>query len=120
MENGLMTKQDSKVQAFYIDQEVLECAQLNMRTKKRTEEMARLHKIEETKKRKAKNKRERFNAYTRKTFRSVIAQSVAVFLVARLGSMGMIHPFIWVPVSIIGLCALSVKVGLWIGVAKKR
>ena len=40
MENGLMTieKTDDKMKAVFIDQDVIECARLNMRTKNRIRE----------------------------------------------------------------------------------
>ena len=105
MQNGLMTieKTGDKMKAFFIDQEVLEHARLNMRTKKR------IGKYE--KERAAKSRRRK---RMEKNANRILAEAGFGGAVAFAGSLGLIAPVIWIPVSIISLCAACVRLGMWL------
>lgn len=111
MQNGLMTieKTEGRTKAFFFDQDVLECARLNLRTKKR------IGKYE--KERAAKERRDKI---MRKTAQRIAAEAVFGGAVAFAGSLGMISPIIWIPVSIISLCVASMRLGAWIGRAGRK
>lgn len=111
MENGLITieKVGEKVKAFFIDQDALEFARLNMRTKKR------VGKYE--KERAAKTRREK---QMQKTAHRIAAEAGFGVAVAAAGSAGMIAPVIWIPVSIISLCVACLRLGAYIGRAAKK
>ena len=111
MQNGLITieKTDEKVEAIFVDQEVLECALLNQRTKKR---------VQETQKKKAEAVRRQKRM--RKTANRIMAEASFGMAVAVAGSCGMIAPVIWIPVTILSMCAACVHFGAWYTKAVKK
>jgi hypothetical protein len=106
MENGLMTieKTEGKTKAFFFDQDVLECARLNLRTKKR---IGKYEKARAAKTRRRKN--------IEKTAKHIAALAASAVGVAVAGAAGMISPYLWVPASIISLCAACLRLGAFLG-----
>ena len=111
MKNGLAIIEQigESTKSVFIDQEVLECARLNMRTKQRLN----VH-------RKAKATKARFNKYTVKTVRSVLIALASAVALLWLGSAELIHPGLWILGAIISLCAACVRLGAWFGRAAKK
>ena len=111
MQNGLAIIEQigESTKSVFIDQEVLECARLNMRTKQRLNVS-----------RKAKATKARFNKYTAKTARCILIESASAVALLWLGSAEMIHPGLWIPAAIILLCAACVRLGMWLGRAAKK
>lgn len=109
MEKGMAIIENTGegTKTVFIDQDVLECARLNLRTKKRTEEP----KKEQSKKSREKKRMERMKNRIR-------AELVASGAVAIAGMTGMVHALLWVPTSIILLCAACVGLGACLGVKK--
>lgn len=109
MQNGLMTieKTDDKMKAVFFDQDVLECARLNMRIRKRT------GKYEKVCKEKVRNRKRMEKAAKR-----ILAEALFGLVVAFAGSVGKITPDIWLPVSIISLCVACLHLGAWLGKVK--
>lgn len=107
--NGMMTieKTDEKTTAVFVDQETLECARLNLRTKKRIE----VQKQEHGKKARERKRMERMKNRIR-------TELIAGGAVAIAGMTGMVHALLWVPTSIIFLCAACVGLGACLGVKK--
>ena len=108
MKNGLIAiaKTDEKTEAVFIDQDVIECARLNMRTTKR---------INRRKKEQAAKARHKRNM--RKAANRIIAEAGIGGAVALAGMAGMISPYLFIPVSIISVCAACMHFGAWIGKA---
>ena len=106
MENGLMTieKTDDKMKAVFVDQDVIEFARLNMRTKNRIREQKKEH-----------EKAVRSKKQIRKTVNRILAEAGFGGAVAFGGSLGMIHPLIWIPTAIISLCVACLHFGALIG-----
>ena len=111
MQNGLITieKTDEKVEAIFVDQEVLECARLNLRTKNRV-----------NKQKKERAAKERHQKRMRKTANRIASEAAFGMAVAVAGTCGMIHPAIWIPVTILSLCAACVHFGAWYTKAVKK
>lgn len=111
MQNGLMTieKTGEQMKAVFIDQDVLECARLNMRIKKR------VGKYEKVRKTKA-----RYRKRMERTANKIIAEAGLGLAVAVFGSVGMIHTYLWCPISIICLCVASLHLGAMLGKVGKR
>jgi hypothetical protein len=110
MKNGLMTieKTDESTKAVFIDQEALECARLNMRTKERVNE----GEIERRNKARAKKRIERVR-------NRIFANAGIGAAVAFAGLTGMIHALLWVPVAIGFLCLGCIGIGAYMGMGAK-
>lgn len=106
MQNGLMTieKTDEKTQAVFIDQDVLECARLNMRIKKR------IGKYEKINKAKIRNRKR-----MEKTANRILAEGGTGLAAAVFGLVGLIHPWLWIPIAIICLCVACLHLGALLG-----
>jgi hypothetical protein len=98
-----------KMQAIFIDQEALEFAKQNMRTKQRLEKCQ-----------KAKEERNRFKKEMERNANRVLIDVLACGAVALAGTSGLIHPGLWVPFSVIALCGACVRLGMWFGKAVKK
>lgn len=106
--------------AVFIDQENIECARLNLRTKKRTAEAQKAQDQTDRNRRKAEAARAKFQAYTIRTFSHVAAEAAVVVGVTAAGMADMIHPAICIPVGIVALCAACVRLGAWLGSVMNR
>ena len=111
MQNGLITieKNDTETKAVFLDQDVIECARLNLRTKKR---MGKYEKA-----RAAKTRREK---QMEKTAKHIAAEAAFAVGVAGAGAAGLISPYLWVPIAIISLCAACLRLGAFLGRVVKK
>ena len=112
---AIFEKTEEGTKAVFFDQETIECARLNVRTKKRVEQAAMEHLANSQKLRKAAAAKARFQAYTAKTFCIVAADCAAVWGAVQAGIAGLVHPVVYLPVSLLFLCAACVRLGAWIG-----
>lgn len=62
----------------------------------------------------------RRKAYTVKSVVSVAALAVLSGAVCAAGTVGMIHPAIWIPAALVCLCAACVRFGAWFGRAARK
>lgn len=115
--NGLaiFEKTDKGTRGFYIDQETIEFAQMNARTKKRLAKADAEKQEADLKCRKAEKAAARRKAYMMDTVRYVLTRVGVSCAVALAGAAGFIHPVIFIPVSVICLCAACMRLGQWIG-----
>lgn len=122
MEKGLAIIEQTTdgTKAVFFDQESLECARLNLLTKKRLAEAQEAQVKADRKNRKAEAAKARFKAYTTKTFCIIAADCAAVWAVAQAGAADLVHPAIFIPVSLLFLCAACVRLGAWIGRVVKK
>lgn len=101
--------------SVFIDQEVLDCARLNMRTKKRiAESEAKQNKADQIRQ-KEKAAKVQFVKDRERTANRVLLDVVFGGAVAAAGTVGLIHPVIWTPTAIICLCVASLRLGAWFG-----
>lgn len=108
MKKGLMKVRSTGAEmvGVFVDTEVLECARLNMRTKNR------LNMLQKAKEEKARFKREMERNANRILLDVVVGGAVAL-----AGTSGLIHPAIWVSVSLVAVGAACVRLGMWFGKA---
>ena len=118
---------DTETKSFYIDQDALEFARLNAKIKMRSDKAAKDQKKATTKRTKAEKAEEerksekvkaQRKAYTIKTAAHVLLNCAISSGAAWAGIAGMIHPVIYVPVSLVCLCAACLRLGAWFGRSK--
>lgn len=111
---------DTETKGFYIDQEALEFARMNARTEKHRKEAENDHKKATRSQSKAEKVKAERKAYTLRTVRDVLISCAICGGAAWAGKAGLIHPTIFIPVSIFCLCAACVRFGVWYGKAVKK
>lgn len=106
MEKGMAIIENTGAgtRSVFIDQEVLECARLNLRTKERIE-----------KQKKERAAKARHKKCMERTENRILAEAAFAVAVTMAGTAGMIHPAIWIPAAIICLCGACVRLGMWFG-----
>lgn len=117
---AIFEKTEEGTKAVFFDQETIECARLNVRTKKRVEQAAMEHRANLHQIRKAEAARERFKAYTYKTCAMIAIDCGAVWGLTQAGIAGLIHPAIFFPVGLLFLCGACVRLGVWLGRAVRK
>lgn len=117
---AIFEKTEDGTKAVFFDQETIECARLNLRTKKRVAEIQEAQSKTERKNRQAEKAKERFKAYTMKTFSMIAIDCGAVWGLTQAGIAGLIHPAIFIPVGLLLLCAACLRLGAWIGRAVRK
>lgn len=117
---AIFEKTEEGTKAVFFDQEAIECARLNIRTKKRVEKAQMEQRANAQKHRKAEAAKARFMAYTTKTFSIIAAECAAVMALGWAGSADLLHPAIFIPVSLFCLCAACLRLGAWIGRAVRK
>lgn len=117
---AIFEKTEDGTKAVFFDQETIECARLNLRTKKRIEENQMAHLARSQKLRKAEEAREQFKKYTYKTFGMIAIDCGAVWGLTQAGIGGLIHPAIFITVGLLFLCGACVRLGAWIGKAVNK
>ena len=105
---AIISKTEEGTQTVFFDQEVLECARLNKRTKERIN----LHR--QDREEKAQYRKEMEHIANRVVVDAACATGFVWAGVERL-----IHPGIWLPCAFICLGAACVRLGLWFGKVKK-
>ncbi len=106
---------DVETKGFYIDQDALEFARLNAKIKKRIDKATKAKKKATTTRTKAKKAKAERKAYAVKAVGRILLNYAICGGVAWAGIAGMIHPIIYVPVSLFCLCAACLRLGLWFG-----
>lgn len=112
--NGLaiIDRTESGTRGVYIDQDTIECARLNARTKKRIQEAAMRQQMES---RKQKHRKE----YNRAALKSILLHGGILSASAWALDVGIAHPAICIPVGLYALCAACVRLGAWFGRGRK-
>lgn len=121
MEKGLaiIKASDNGTKAVFIDQDVIECAMLNAKTKKRIAQ-AEAKRQEAKRKVKAEKKaHDRRNAYRLNAVKHILIHSGICAAVSWLGLAGMIFPVIWIPAAIFHLCGACLRIGTLVARAKR-
>ena len=102
---------DTETKGFYIDQDALEFARLNAKISKRMKAAeVSSHNHARAEQIKAKRKAYSVNAIGRILLNCAVCGGAAW-----AGIAGMIHPIIYVPVSLLCLCVASMRLGAWFG-----
>lgn len=117
MEKGMaiIERNEAETKAVFIDQDVLECARLNLRTEKRIAKARNAQKEEQRIQRKAEKEQARYRAFAMKTLKAVLTRGGIIGVAAWGLYEGMVHPAIAIPVMLFCLCTASVKAGVWFG-----
>lgn len=117
MEKGLAIVEvnDTEIKGIRFDQDVIEFARLNARTKKRTAKAdAEKREADRTRRRASKAEARRM-AYTINTVKYILFR-VAVMMAAVWACMaGFIHPIICTPVTLFCISTACLRLGTWIG-----
>lgn len=106
---------DTETKAFYIDQDALEFARLNAKISKRTKAAEVEQKAASHGNRSAELAKARRKAYSVNAIGKILLNCAICGGVAWAGIAGMIHPIIYVPVSLFCLCVASMRLGAWFG-----
>ena len=117
---AIFEKTEEGTKSVFFDQETIECARLNLRTKKRVAEFQEAQSKTERENRKAEKARERFKAYTKKTMSVVGCECAAVVSLAWAGAAELVHPAVFITVGLLLLCGACVRMGAWFGKAAQR
>lgn len=122
MERGLaiIEKTDTETKGFYIDQDALEFARQNARTKKHIAHAEAVQRKAEQDRKKAEKVEAQRKAYNLNTAKHILIHGGIIGAVAWFGAAGMIHPAICIPVSLFCLCAACLRLGAWFGRSAKK
>lgn len=117
MEKGLAVIEvnETGTKGFYIDQDALDFARLNARTEKRRKEAEQAEKKADRNRSKAEQAKAQRKAYTLRTVRDVLISCAICVGVCWAGIAGLVHPIVFIPVSIFCLCVACVRFGAWFG-----
>jgi uncharacterized membrane protein len=121
---AIIEQTGESARSIFIDQEALECARLNMRTKNRIAKADQIRQTEKAAKdriqRKEKAARAKFEKFTMKTIFRICADLLAVWAFTEAGAAELIHPVLCTAAVVIGLCAASLRLGVWVGRVVKK
>ena len=120
MEKGLaiIEVNDTETKGFYIDQDALEFSRLNAKTKQRVDDAEKRKQNTEQCNNRAEKANAQRKAFILKTLCRILFNTAVCGGVAWAGAVGMVHPIISIPVSVLCLCAACVRLGAWIGSSK--
>lgn len=115
--NGLaiIEKTDTDTRCVVIDQDTIECAQINARVRKRIEEAEENARIAYEKHLKAERAEKKRKAYNRASIQYIASHGAVCGGVAWAWWAGMIHPIVCIPVMLYCVCASCVRLGAWLG-----
>lgn len=115
--NGLaiIEKTDTDTRCVVIDQDTIECAQINARVRKRIEEAEENARIAYENERKNAKREAKRKAYVRASIKYLASHGAVFGGVAWAWWAGMIHPLVCIPVMLYCLCANCVRLGAWLG-----
>lgn len=122
MQNGIaiLEKTDTGTNGFFVDQDTIELSRLNAITQQRIDKAEAERRKAAHNRRMAEREEAKFNAYTLHTIKYIFVRT-GVVLAAMWGGMdGIIHPAIWLFITLYCLCAVCVKLGAWFGRAVKQ
>lgn len=111
---------DTETKGFFIDQDALEFARMNAKLDKQRMANEKAQKKAACKNSRAAKAKAQRKAYTIKTVGYILANCAACGAVAWAGIAGLIHPIIFIPLSILSLCNACVRFGLWFGRVVKQ
>lgn len=109
---------DTETKGFYIDQDALEFARLNAKIKQRIDNATKAKKKATTKRTKTEKAKAERKAYNAKTVGRILLNCAISGGAAWAGIAGMIHPIIYVPVSLFCLCVACLRFGAWFARSK--
>jgi hypothetical protein len=98
-----------------IDQDSIEFAQLNTRTKKRIAKAEAEQREAERSRRRAEKAEAKRTAYNIATAKYILIRAAIMGAVTWAWTAGMIHPGIWIPVALFCLCTSCLRLGAWFG-----
>ena len=115
MNNGLaiIEVNDTGAKSFYIDQDALECARLNAKTKKRIAKAEQIRRDAAQRRRKAEKLEAKRREYNVRTICYILGRCTVAAAVAWAGWAGLIHPVVSVPMITLCLCAACLRLGAW-------
>lgn len=105
---AIFKRTDEGAQAVFVDQDVLECAKLNMRTKERMNDH-----------RKEKAEKEKYMKELNHIADRAVLDAVGGAICAWAGSAELMHPMLWVTFTAICMGASCLRLGQWFGKVKK-
>ncbi len=110
MEKGMaiIERDEVETKAVFIDHEIIEFARQNARTKKHVADAKGA-------KRKAEKAKARKWAFTSNTLVYMLTRGGFIVAVNAAASAGLIHPAISIPVTVLCLCAVCIRFGVWLG-----
>ena len=106
---------DTGTKSFYIDQDALECARLNARTKKRIDKAEQIRREDTQRRRKAERMAAKRREYNVRSICYILGRCAVSVAVAWATWGGLVHPVVSVPVITFCLCAACLRLGAWIG-----
>lgn len=121
MNNGLaiIEVNDTGTKSFYIDQDALECARLNAKTKKRIAKAEQIQREATQQRRKAEKLEAKRRKYNVRSICYILSRCAFSLAATWATWAGLIHPMVSVPVITFFLCAACLRLGTWIGGCKK-
>ena len=109
---------DTGAKGFYIDQDALECARLNEKTKRRAAKEERMQREAERKSRREAHLAAKYREYTIRTICYVLSHCAASVAAAVATYFGMVHPALGAVVVALCICSACLRLGAWIGRSK--
>lgn len=122
MQNGIaiLEKTDTGTDGFFVDQYTIELSRLNAITQQRIDKAEAERRKAAHNRRMAGREEAKFNAYTLHTIKYILVRTGIVLATMWGGTAGIVHPAIWLFITLYCLCAVCVKLGAWFGRAVKR
>jgi hypothetical protein len=117
MEKGIaiISVAETGTQSVFIDQDVIECARLNAKTKKRIAKAEARQREIQHKARATKKANDRRKAYRINAIKHLAIHAATCGAVIWLGLSGLVSPAICIPVAVFHLCGACVRLGAWFG-----
>lgn len=110
---------DTEAKSFYIDQDALECARLNAKTKKRIAKAEQIRREADQRRRKEAKLEAQRREYNVRSICYILSRCMVSMAIAWATWSGMIHPMVSVPVITFFLCAACLRLGVWMGGCKR-
>lgn len=133
MERGIaiLEVNEAEAKAVYFDQDFVDFARMNARIKKRVARAERAQKEAERAQKEAENNRCKVEkaaekaeaqrrAYNMATVKYLLTRFAIIGIMAWGLAVGLIHPFVSVPLILICLCTASARIGAWRGHSRKK
>lgn len=120
--NGLaiVEKTETETRGIFIDQDTVEMTRQNARVSKRIAQEEAMKRKAALTRRKAEKAEAQRKAYNRHTIGQTMLDIGIIVAATLAGTAGMIHPAIFIPVSLFCLCRACVRLGAWFGRGAKK
>lgn len=117
MEKGMaiIERDETQTKAVFIDHEILDFARQNAKTRNRLARIDAAKREAVRKHRNAEKAKARRKAYTMNTIGYVLIRFAIIGALMCAGMVELIHPVIWIPVSLFCLCTACLRLGTWFG-----